>query len=590
MESCPPRRCPRWSEEETLVDAPQPAERLVHDRLRRALDREYRLYPNVRWVSHSRAGGPARDGETDLVIAHPDQGLLVVETKGGSIRRDGEGRWFSGNRLLDPSPFRQAEESKRHLVNKLMDLPDWPSGKPRAGHAVAFPAVDLESLGPGARLLGTDAPAELVLDGEALATDASARGWVEDAYEFWVGDGTGTGRPLGHGGMLLVQRLLAPVVELRSLLRRELDEAEESVVTLTRGQVRALATIRGVRRAAVVGPAGSGKTLVAAEMAQRFVVEGYQTLLVCFNQPLARMLAEHAAGAVVSGRLTVSTFHELCLRLGREAGVIGEEPVQKDRAWFDRTLPAALDAAIPTVGGRYQAVIVDEGQDFERSWLESLDLLLSAPGEDVLFVFHDPCQALYRPDPLDSEEVRKSLRLRHLPMLDNCRNSATVHDLAARFYTGEGPISALREDGRRPEIIVAEEGAATLEALRRLLHRLVREEQVAPWRIAVLSGGSHSESAVWRQRVFGSQVLWNGNYDAEGRSLGLSADEAVEEPTDTILFDTIRRFKGLEREIVVLVELRADDPRLEQVLYVGISRARHHLVVIAPAAVAERLR
>jgi len=137
---------------------------------------------------------------------------------------------------------------------------------------------------------------------------------------------------------------------------------------------------------------------------------------------------------------------------------------------------------------------------------------------------------------------------------------------------------------------VADEGPATIAALRRLLHRLVREEQVAPWRIAVLSGRSHSDSEVWRQGRFGDQVLWNGNYDAAGRSLGLSADQVVEQPTDTILFDTIRRFKGLEREVVVLVELRADDPRIDRLLYVGISRARHHLVVIAPAALEERLR
>jgi hypothetical protein len=524
------------------------------------------------------------------VIAHPDQGLLIVETKGGRISLDGEGRWYSGSQLMTRSPFEQAEDSKRHLVNKLMELPEWSSGKPRAGHAVAFPSVDLASLGSGRHQLGTGAPTELVLDGAALATDEAARDWVAGAFDYWVGDGAGAGRPLGQNAMLLLHRLLAPVAELRPLLRRELDEAEESVITLTRGQVRALATIRGLRRAAIVGPAGSGKTLVAAEMAQRFVAEGYETLLVCFNQPLARMLAEHAAGAVVSGRLTVSTFHELCRRLGHEAGVIGQEPALKDQDWFDRVLPGALDAAIPTVGGRYQAVIVDEGQDFHRSWLESLDLLLSAPGEDVLFVFHDPSQALYREDPLASEEVRSSLALTPLSMLDNCRNSATVHELAARFYTGEGPITALREDGRQPDVIVAEEGAQTLEALRRVLHRLVVEEQVAPWRIAVLSGHSHSESAVWRQGRFGNQVLWNGNYGPDGRSLGLSADQVVEQPSDTILFDTIRRFKGLEREMVVLVELRAEEPSLERLLYVGISRARHHLVIIAPAALEGLLR
>jgi ATP-dependent exoDNAse (exonuclease V) beta subunit len=47
---------------------------------------------------------------------------------------------------------------------------------------------------------------------------------------------------------------------------------------------------------------------------------------------------------------------------------------------------------------------------------------------------------------------------------------------------------------------------------------------------------------------------------------------------------------GLEREMVVLVELRAEEPRIDRLLYVGISRARHHLVIIAPAALEGRLR
>ena len=57
-----------------------------------------------------------------------------------------------------------------------------------------------------------------------------------------------------------------------------------------------------------------------------------------------------------------------------------------------------------------------------------------------------------------------------------------------------------------------------------------------------------------------------------------------------ILFDSIRRFKGLERPVIVLVELRPDDKRLDRLLYIGASRARQHLVVIALAGVLERLR
>ena len=52
----------------------------------------------------------------------------------------------------------------------------------------------------------------------------------------------------------------------------------------------------------------------------------------------------------------------------------------------------------------------------------------------------------------------------------------------------------------------------------------------------------------------------------------------------------IRRFKGLEREVIVLCELPEDAGRLDELLYVGLTRATTHVVAIAPEALAKRLR
>ncbi|MBA2569627.1 MAG: ATP-binding domain-containing protein, partial [Chloroflexi bacterium] len=287
---------------------------------------------------------------------------------------------------------------------------------------------------------------------------------------------------------------------------------------------------------------------------------------------------------LATNRLDVYTFHELSLRMAREAGVLPPEPQVKDQTWWDRTLPRALDDAAQTIGGRYHAIIVDEGQDFEKAWLETLPFLLVEPWEDVFYVFHDPSQALYRPDVTDTLQLQSSF----IP--DNCRNPGSVHDLANRFYTGPETITARRVPGRQPQLIPAEDERATIEAVRTSLHRLVHEERVRPDQIAVLTAGSLSNSAVWRQRVYGNEVLWNGSYDETGRTLGLAPELQPEQPPDVVLFDSIRRFKGLEREVVILVELDPDDPRLGPFLYVGMTRALHHLVVIAPAAVLERIR
>ena len=117
---------------------------------------------------------------------------------------------------------------------------------------------------------------------------------------------------------------------------------------------------------------------------------------------------------------------------------------------------------------------------------------------------------------------------------------------------------------------------------------MIADEGVRPWQIVVLSGRTAAESDVWRQRRFGNEVLWNGAIDDAGHSLRLPSDEVPDEPPDVIRFETIRRFKGLEREVVILCELPETGERLDALLYVGLTRATTQLVVIAPPELAQR--
>jgi hypothetical protein len=204
------------------------------------------------------------------------------------------------------------------------------------------------------------------------------------------------------------------------------------------------------------------------------------------------------------------------------------------------------------------------------------------PG-DVFWVFHDPGQALIRDD------VVAGLGLERHELFENRRNPESIAAPAGRFYRGGDEVFALRETGRRHTVISAEPGDETLEALRKELHRLIEDERVSPWRIAVLSGVSVPVSAVWRRRRFGNAVLCNSALRDDGGSKGLAPEDVPDEP-DEILFETIRRFKGMEREVVVLVELPTEGDRLDELLYVGLTRATTELVIIAPPELARRLR
>ena len=563
------------------------AERLVEERLRAALpEPDYRIYVNVNWTGPLRERGPARDGEADAVIAHPEHGLLVLEVKAGEPSVDHAGHWHLGPIELKQSPFEQARTSKHYLRAKLVDLPDWPPGlEPLAGHAVAFPDVDLESLPRGHSLLGVEAPTDLVLDAHALETTDGIQRWLDHVFDYWRGDGHGRYEPIGQRGVELVDELLRPTVSLHRLVRGRIEDDRAALVSASRTQSRILNQWKSLRQVEVVGPAGSGKSMLASERARRLAAEGYRTLLVCFNQRLATTLRRDLADARAPAGLRVTTFHRLCELLGAEAGTLPARPDPPTQEWFSETLPDALDAAISADDDtRYHAVIVDEGQDFTLGWLESLGMLLRDTGHGVFWIFHDPAQALYRPD------VVGQLNLERLELFEDHRNPPSVARLAGRFRDDTEEIEVFREEGLPAEIILAEPGAATVEAVRVTLHRLISEERVPTFRIAVLSGVSAGHSDVLRQRRYGNTLLWNEALDAEGHSKGLPPEDVPEEPDDVVLFETIGRFKGLEREVIVLCELPAEASRLDKLLYVGLTRATTHVVVIAPPGLAERLR
>jgi hypothetical protein len=571
-----------------MGDGGRDAERLVEARVRAALPEGARAYPNVGILARTRATGPGHDAEADLVVLHPEHGLLVIEVKSGEPGRDHAGHWYLGDRRLERSPVKQAEDAKHDLVHAITALPEWPSSHQlRAGHAVAFPDADLATLPRGHALLGPDIVRDIVLDAEALSSSDATRRALERAWAWWTGDGT-RGEPLTPTLFARIDEYLAPTLELHRLVRRDVDDARDRLLAAKRAQLTVLNQHRRERRVEVVGPAGSGKSLVAVEKARRLAKEGFRTLYLCFNQPLATAVLRsiEEEGEPPDRRPVVNTFHGLCETMGRRAGTLPPKPARLPGDWFDVVLPKALDDAITALPDeRFGAVIVDEGQDFELGWLESLEFLFRNPDDGVLWVFHDPGQALYRDDVVD-----RMANMVRLDLYEDYRSPVPVAELAAGFYRGDVRPEPMGEGGRPAIVKAVAPGRATVEEVRRRLHDLVEVQGVRPWDIVVLSGQSAPNSDVWRERRFGNLELWNGAIDDGGASLRLAADQVPDEPPDAgiVRFETVRRFKGLERPVVILCELPDEHARLDQLLYTALTRATALLVVLVPPKLSQR--
>jgi len=343
------------------------AERRLYELFERGLPKDFTVFHGVRWLSGCRGRDP-QDGEADFVVAHPRLGVLVLEVKGGTIGRDAStGIWRSrdqagrDNQIKDP--FRQVTRSMHALVSKCRDTPSTAPYRYHFGHAVAFPDVSVEDLH-----LGVDAPPETVLDAAKLRDPRRA---IEDALRFWNRDQEGPGAQAVDA----LVRLLAPSYRLEITLRTRIDQEEVVLRELTEQQFRVLHMLSAYRRALIEGCAGSGKTMLAVEKARRLSEEGFRTLFVCFN----RALAGWARGSLGAGAaVDVHTFHELCALKAEEAAIPLPDyrPRPPPQEFWDHTLPNALFEARERLVPRYDAIIVDEGQDFRESWWVPLEAWL----------------------------------------------------------------------------------------------------------------------------------------------------------------------------------------------------------------------
>jgi len=353
----------------------------------------------------------------------------------------------------------------------------------------------------------------------------------------------------------VVEDVLAPTFELRNPLRLALARDQAEILRLTEEQFQVLDLLSRCPRVAVSGGAGTGKTLLALEKARRLAAEGFEVLLTCYNRPLGDFLRRQAAAIP---RLAVANFHRLCDDLAHEAGLelvaSDGEPTQE---YFDQ-LPGALARALDVVPRRFDALVVDEGQDFHDDWWPPLLRCLRDGRDPVVYVFYDDNQQVYGRRPAFP------LALTEIPLSRNLRNTRRIHEAAARFYRGRA-LEAAGPDGRDVVVIEAASGDTLKASVADELGRLVRNERLAADDIAVLTACDPRAIRLhWNKPVGGLPITRDA--DEHGK----------------VLVDTIRRFKGLERLAVILSGLEdlAAEER-DALLYVGLSRARAYLAVVA---------
>lgn len=549
----------------TIADDAAPGERAAFAALRDAPGTDDWI------VFHSLAIGrhvTQREGEADFVVIAPGLGLLVVEVKSHlRVQTNAAGQWKLGNDdWTDRSPFTQASGEFHSIFHFLRQRALEPVAHP-AGYAVWFTAIAKQNIPPA---IGW--PEWAVLDASDLAQPASAVRRVLAAVNKDTAAKNGGYRHVaGEPTAERVDRVRDALVpsfdaEIKPAELRRRREQELSLFTAD--QVRSLNLISRVPRVLVEGPAGTGKTYIAAEAARRHASAGERVLVVMFN----RLLEGHLRSALadVNG-VTATRLHAEMERVG---GVTS--PANGDADWYNTNLPlAALEKATESgFDPPYDYLIVDEAQDIASDLnLDFLDTMLVGGLSDgrMLLLGDFSNQNIFRSGIDDGRETieRRVPGIVPIDLDTNCRNRRDIGEWAERASDRSGICKEFRRDGVAGNAVEVRLFASKADEVNMLddVIRGLRAEGYGPKDVVILA--PYRDSAAQR---------------AIDQKISVSTLGSGIRDTSYIRWGTIHEFKGMEAPAVILTDIAGNSARLPDLIYAGATRAQDRLVVLTSLA------
>lgn len=522
-------------------------------------------YPWLRADRNDKTGKVTlNEGEADFLIIWPEMGVLVIEVKGGTVEYDADTRTW--NRVLEKykkeikDPFEQARKNSHRIID-LVGEKIYGGNRPpfSYGYAVFFPDCHYTgSLPPGAESVITLSSHDLVKVSDKIAK--ALRQWSRTQSPY----------ALSKDELGKVQRAILPAFNILPSLFRTIEEQEEQLVRLTDEQIRLLTFLGTHKRVAIEGVAGSGKTMLAKAQAELFAIEGKKTLLVCYNKELAAWL-KGAIPSEISDLITVSHFHGLCSHLCKKAGIRFAPPHNNEDTFWREEAANLLWEAVELLPDRFDSVVVDEAQDFCPDWWQPLELLNSEQEHGSLYVFYDPAQNLYNKGKISIPALGEPF---NLPT--NCRNTKSISGTCSKILDTKIATHPQAPLGAKTEIVV-EKKYKTPALLDSWVKKWISVDKLSCSQIVILSPSKLNRSCINGNMVGGYQLTSNTEEWRKGSG---------------VLFSTIRSFKGLEADIVIVVDV-VNPGSIEGFstadFYVACSRAKHLLKIVSETEISTSL-
>ena len=437
--------------------------------------------------------------ETDFVIFHPSKGILCIESKSGKAicrervwhyaKADEDGIWKIGSAMSHGGPFQQAQDRMHDLLqyidNQQVNLHGDPNKSLKthckALFAVCFPKI--ESVDETYRIKeknniiqktfednfnGTENLKDLVIYGGELNDEDALKKKIDNIFNLNIvnsyakdsrnGEGTiTTGYKNGerverlHDEDIqnLFDRVLCPNFNIVETI--DSNTGETKYVQINQDQIRVLDILMAKKEMAISGMAGTGKTILALQLARKKALQDEKVLFLCRSSYQKKELEEQEKSR--QGNRAKIIFRDIDWL--RECWHnLDKTPVENKNGFYDfLCICIAKEAGKKKKNFKLNTIIVDEAQDFCKNeafdglkalhtsikdvpvLAKSEDKLLkqrfrerTAENKNAFYIFYDEFQ---------TDDNRKILEFaqeikNHIELEKNCRNTFNIAKMALK--------------------------------------------------------------------------------------------------------------------------------------------------------------
>lgn len=529
--------------------------------------------PETWVVLHSLDLAPWNRGlrtEIDFVVIVPDAGILCVEVKShDNITFTGD-RWLPAT--ISRSPFKQASDGRYTLHRRLTEIAPLLKRIPIV-HCCIFPRSPFDLH----KNLSVQ-PWEL-MDSRAFRSFRTAAEFCSELKtrmdQSIQADANicVLSSPISDTQIDTVLKSCLPVQKRHPTKREEIQRRHEQMDKYLRDQQKPVLQLAVCNdRLIVSGGAGTGKTLIAMEVARRAAEDGRRVALVCFNQLVGEWMCKEMEKSAPTPPNLVK---------GRAIRVMADLtgitiPHDANRYFWETTLPQQLEERLtdPDLSSvaAFDYLVIDEAQDLlarPRLWACLSQFLIGGRSRGSFAIFGDFEHQVLAERQAMQQSISELDSISKVPrylLTENCRNYRIVGDTAVSLSgLGRSVYSGYRRDGgslKNYDISFYENDRAQLD---KIVHWVkdFRAQGYKPSEITVLSFRSDEHSAAERLRSegFNLQPAWSAGSCSE--------------------YASVHAFKGRENKAIILTDVAPGDREFERHLfYTGMTRATESVRVL----------